>query len=129
MQYTKMGRSTKGSTIDLYFLGDYGSVSMQPINTSGVPPTIESLYFYLDLMKDCDLPWFISIWGEGGVDTKPLIKRTIELGGHIKAGLEMHYDPDRKPTNLELLEEVREIAREVGRPLAKQHEVAGIIGL
>ena len=129
LQYTKMGRSPKGSTIDLYFLGDYGSVAMQPINTSGAPPTIESLYFYLDLMKDCDLPWFVSIWGEGGTDTKPLLKRVIELGGHVKTGLELHFDPNRNPTNVDLLQEMQEIAREVGRPLAKQHEVANILGL
>ena len=129
LQYTKMGRSPKGSTIDLYFFGEYGSLAMQPINTSGVQPTIESLYFYLDMMKDCDLPWFISIWGEGNADTKPLIRRVIELGGHIKTGLELHFDPDRKPTNVDLLQEVQELAREIGRPLAKQQEVKGILGI
>jgi len=129
LQYIKLGRSTKGSNIDFYFFGDYGAVAMQPINTTGVPPTIESLYFYLDMMEGCDLPWFISIWGEGNTDTRPLIKRTIELGGHVKTGLELHYDPGRKPTNVELLEEVRDIAREVGRPLARQDEVKAILGL
>ena len=129
MQYTKMGRSPKGSTIDLYFLGDYGSLAKQPVNTCGVPPTIEGLYFYLDMMKDCDLPWFISIWGEGGADTRPLLKRAIELGGHIKTGLELHFAPGRKPTNVELLQEVQEMAREVGRPLVGQHEVSAILGL
>jgi uncharacterized protein (DUF849 family) len=129
LQYIKMGRSPKGSTFDLYFFGDYGSLAMHPVNTTGVPPTIESLYFYLDMIKDCDLPWFISIWGEGGADTRPLLRRVIELGGHIKTGLELHYDPNRKPTNVELLQEVQELAREVGRPLAKQHEVKDILGI
>ena len=129
LHYTKMGLSPKGSSIDLYFPGDFGSVGLQPINTCGAPPTIESLYFYLDMMKDCNLPWFISIWGEGGLDTKPFLKRVIELGGHIKTGLELHFDPNRKPTNLELLQEVQELAREVGRPLAKQEEVRSILGI
>ena len=129
LQYTKMGRSPKGSSIDLYFFGDYGSLAMQPINTCGAPPTPESLYYYLDIMKECTLPWFISIWGEGGADTKPLIKRVIELGGHIKTGLELHYDPNRNPTNVELLQEVQALARDVGRPLAKQDEVTGILGI
>ena len=127
--YTKMGRSPKGSTIDLYFLGDYGSLAMQPINTCGAPPTLESLYFYLSIMKECTLPWFISIWGEGGADTKPLLKKVIELGGHIKTGLELHYDPNREPTNVELLQEVQELAMDVGRPLAKQCEVKEILGI
>ena len=129
LYYDKLGKSTKGSSIDLYFPGEYGALAMQPINTCGIPPSIEGLYFYLDLMKDCDLPWFISMWGEGSIDTKPFLKRVIELGGHIKTGLELHFDPNRKPTNIELLQEVQELAREVGRPLAKQSEVAGILGL
>ena len=129
LQYIKMGRSPKGSTFDFYFFGDYGSLATQPVNTTGVPPTIEGLYFYLDLIKDYDLPWFISIWGEGNADTTPLLRRVIELGGHIKTGLELHFDPDRKPTNVELLQEVQKLAREVGRPLAQQHEVGAILGL
>jgi len=81
------------------------------------------------LMEGCTLPWFISIWGEGSADTRPLIKRVIELGGHVKTGLELHFDPDRKPTNIDLLTEVQAIAKEVGRPLAKQSEVKSILGL
>ena len=128
-QYIKRGCVTKGSSIDFYFFGDYGSVALGPVNTNGVPPTVESLYFYLDLMGDCDLPWFISIWGEGNVDTRPFIKRVIELGGHVKTGLELFYDPDRNPTNVELLQEAQEIAREVGRPLASRDEAKAILGL
>jgi len=129
MQYTKMGRSPKGSSIDLYFFGEYGSLAMQPINTCGVTPTIESLYFYINLMDGCELPWYVSLWGEGGINTRPFIKRIIELGGHVKTGLELHYDPGCNKTNIELLTEVQEIAREVGRPLARQDEVRTILGV
>jgi len=128
LQYIKRGRVTKGSSIDFYFFGDYGSVALPPVNTNGVPPTLESLYFYLDLMGDCGLPWFISIWGEGNIDTRPFIKRVIELGGHVKTGLELFYDPNRNPTNVELLQEAQEIAREVGRPLASSDEARSILG-
>ena len=129
LQYTKMGRSPKGSNIDFYFFGDYGSLAMQPINTTGIPPTVDSLHFYLDMMEGCELPWFISIWGEGNLDTRPLIKRAIELGGHIKTGIELHYDPDSNPTNIDKLVEAQNIAKEVGRPLARQDEVYSILGL
>ena len=129
LQYTKTGNSPNGSSIDFYFFGDYGSLAMQPINTTGVPPTLESLYFYLDMMEGCKLPWFVSLWGEGSIDTRPFIKRVIELGGHVKTGLELHFDPKRNPTNVELLKEVQDIAKEVGRPLAKQSEVKSILGL
>jgi uncharacterized protein (DUF849 family) len=128
-QYIKHGRTSKGSSIDFYFFGDHGSVAIPPINTNGVPPTLEGLYFYLDLMGDCGLPWFVSIWGEGSADTRPFIKRVIELGGHVNTGLELFYDPARNPTNVELLQEAQEIAREVGRPLARQDEVKSILGL
>ena len=128
-QYIKRGRVSKGSSIDFYFFGDYGSVALQPDNTNGVPPTIESLYFYLGLLGTCDLPWFISIWGEGSLDTRPLIKRAIELGGHVKTGLELFYDPGRNPTNMQLLLEAQEIAREVGRPLASRDEAKSILNL
>jgi uncharacterized protein (DUF849 family) len=129
LQYIKMGRSTPGSSIDLYFQGDYGTSSMQPINTCGLPPTVESLDFYLNMMEGCTLPWFISIWGEGSADTRPILKRAIELGGHIKTGLELHYDPDSNPTNVQLLQQVQELAKEIGRPLATQKEAQKILGL
>ena len=78
------------------------------------------------------LPWFISVWGAGSQlegEHYSLLRRAIELGGHIKTGLEMHFDPQDKPTNLELIEQVREIARAVGRPIATQAEARRIYGL
>ena len=57
------------------------------------------------------------------------MKRVIELGGHLKVGLEMHFDPNSKPTNLDLLLEAQELAREVGRPLATSAEAKAIYGL
>ena len=129
--YVDRGKFTKGSNWDFYFVGKYGLTSMKPIGTCGMEPKLESLYYYLDMIAEAKhpLPWFISIWGEGSVDTRPLIKRTIELGGHVKTGLELFYDPDRNPTNLELLQEVQEIAREVGRPLATHADAKKIYNI
>ena len=67
-------------------------------------------------------PWYISIWGQGALDDTSILRRAIELGGHIKTGLELFHDPARNPTNLELLPQAQEIAREVGRPIATQAE-------
>lgn len=64
------------------------------------------------------LHWFISIGGEGDHDDRPLVRRTTELGGDGKTGLEVHYSPYRNPTNRDLLREVQDIARAVGRPIA-----------
>ena len=66
-------------------------------------------------MVDLDL-------GQGALDDTSILRRAIELGGHIKTGLELCYDPARNPTNLELLFLAKGIAREVGRPIATQAE-------
>ena len=134
LHYIRCGRSPRGSSIDLYFIGDYGLTALQPVNTAGAPATVESLYYYLDIIQRAGvkLPWFISVWGAGRQlegEHYSRLRRAIELGGHIKTGLEMHFDPQDKPTNLELIEQVREIARAVGRPIATQAEARRIYGL
>lgn len=129
--YVDRGMFTKGTNWDFYFVGKYGLTSEKPIGTCGMEPSLESLYYYLDMIAQAKhkLPWFISIWGEGDYDYRPLIRRTIELGGHVKTGLELHYSPHRNPTNLELLQEVQEIAREVGRPIATQADARRIYNI
>ncbi len=132
MHYVNRGMYTPGSFYDFYLIGEYGLTATQPIGTSGMLPTLESLYYYLDMMETNSknkINWCISIWGEGRRNTRDVIKRTIELGGHVKTGLELHYNPDSNPTNLELLQEVQEIAKEVGRPLATQQEAREIYGI
>jgi len=134
LHYIRCGRSPKGSSIDLYFIGDYGLTSMQPVNTAGAPATVESLYYYLDIIDRAGvkLPWFISVWGAGSQlegEHYELIRRAIELGGHIKTGLEMHFDPNDKPSNTELLGQIRDIAGDVGRPVATQAEARVLYGL
>lgn len=134
LHYVRRGMSTPGSFLNFFLIGDYALTSTQPIGTSGMPPTLESLYFYLDMLEAAGLGherinWCISIWGAGARDTRAIVKRAIELGGHVKTGLEPFYDPARNPTNLELLQEVQAIGREVGRPLATQDEARRIYGL
>lgn len=129
LYYDKKGMLPKGSSIDLYLIGDYGLVSMEPVNTAGAPATLDSLYFYLSMMEGSKLPWFLSIWGAGSEAEIPLMRRAIELGGHLKVGLEMHYDSVHKPTNLELLKQAQQIAREVGRPIATPDQAKEILGL
>ncbi len=129
--YVDRGMFTKGSNWDFYFVGKYGLTSEKPIGVCGMEPSLESLYYYLDMIAQAKhkLPWFISIWGEGDYDYRPLMRRTIELGGHVKTGLELHYSPNRNPTNLELLKEAQDIAREVGRPIATQADARRIMNI
>lgn len=129
LHYYKQGLLPAGSQIDLYLFGDYGPGAATPVNIVGLPPTEESLYLYLNMLEGCDLPWFVSIWGAGSMDLKPLMRRVAELGGHLKVGLESHFDPLRKPSNLELLAEAQDIAAQVGRAVATPAEAAAILGL
>ncbi|MBM9466807.1 BKACE family enzyme [Nakamurella leprariae] len=122
--YVDAGMTTRGSMWDFYLIGDYGLTALDPIGTCGMQPSLESLYYYLSMIEDAKVkhPWYISIWGQGALDDTSILRRAIELGGHIKTGLELFYDPDRNPTNLELLQQAQEIAREVGRPIATQDD-------
>lgn len=131
MHYVNRGLSTQGSMWDFYLIGDYGLTAMEPIGTNGMKPSLESLYYYLYMIEEAQVkhPWYISIWGQGALDDTGIIRRAIELGGHVKTGLELFYDPERNPTNLELLQEVQEIAREVGRPIATHDEARALYNI
>lgn len=131
MHYINRGMSTPGSMWDFYLIGDYGLTALEPVGTCGMKPSLESLYYYLWMIEEAQVkhPWFISIWGQGSSDHADVIRRTIELGGHVKTGLELFYDPARNPTNLELLQQVQEIAREVGRPIATQDEARALYNI
>jgi uncharacterized protein (DUF849 family) len=53
----------------------------------------------------------------------------VEMGGHLHVGIEEHYDPQRTPTNLELIEEAKALCAAVGRPLATTAETRQILNL
>ena len=131
MHYVNRGLSTPGSMWDFYLIGDYGLTALEPIGTNGMKPSLESLYYYLWMIEEAKVqhPWYISIWGQGALDDTTVLRRAIELGGHIKTGLELFYDPARNPTNLELLQLAQEIAREVGRPIATHEEARALYRL
>jgi len=129
LHYEKMGLTPKGSSLDIYLMGDYGLLASVPANTTGMPATLESLYYYMYMMENTKMPWFVSIWGAGSEAEIPIMKRVIELGGHLKIGLEMHWDPVHKPTNVELLKQAQKIAKEVGRPIATRDDALKIYGL
>ena len=58
----------------------------------------------------------------------PLPRLALELGGHLHVGIEEFYDPDRSPTNEELLAEAVALCQEVGRPIATCAEAAEMLG-
>lgn len=131
MHYVNRGMSRKGSMWDFYLIGDYGLTSQEPIGTCGMKPTLETLYYYLHMIEEAKIkhPWYISIWGQGALDDTTILRRAIELGGHIKTGLELFYDPARNPSNLELLQQAQDIAKDVGRPIATHDEARALYNI
>ena len=111
--YVNNGLSTPGPMWDFYLSGDYGLTAKDPIATNGMKPSLESLCHYLHMIEGAEIkhPWYISIWGQGALDDTAISRRAIELGGSIKTGLELFYDPAGNPTDLELLQQAQEIAR------------------
>jgi len=117
-----------GTMIKLYFGGEWGLMAKVKGLTFGLPPTANALKAYLDMLEAVDLPWSVSVWG-GDLMATPLARMALELGGHLHLGLEEFYDPQRQPTNKELVEEAVALAAAVGRPIASIAEAKTIMSL
>ncbi len=128
LAYHRAGRLPAGAMVKLYFGGEWGMLAMGRGVTFGLPPTEHALLAYLDMLEGTGLPWSVSVWG-GDLLQTPIARRALELGGHLHVGLEEHFDPERKPTNEELVREAAELVAKLGRPLASPSQAAAILGL
>ena len=128
LTYERCGRLPQGSMVKFYFGGEWGLLARGKGVTFGLPPTRNALLAYLDMLEGSSLPWSVSLWG-GDLLQTPVARLALELGGHLHIGLEEHFDPDRKPTNLELFAEARELCASVGRPVATCAETATLLNL
>jgi uncharacterized protein (DUF849 family) len=116
LAYHEAGRLPPAK-IQLYFGGD-----ALPF---GLPPTEAALDAYRAMLEGTGLPWMVGVLG--GDCSATLARTAIEAGGHVRVGLEDHAGP-RRPTNVELVEEVATLAREAGRPLATPGEARRVLG-
>jgi 3-keto-5-aminohexanoate cleavage enzyme len=129
LAYHAAGRLPAGAMVKLYFGGPWGMRATAGKGvTFGLPPTRNALLAYLDMLEGTGLPWSVSVWG-GDLMATPVARLALELGGHLHVGLEEHFDPDRKPTNVELVSEAVALATEVGRPIATRDETVSMLGL
>ena len=128
LSYHRNGALPAGSMVKLYFGGEWGMTARAKGVTFGLPPTRNALLAYLDMLEGTALPWSVSVWG-GDLMATPIARLALELGGHLHVGLEEHFDPDRKPTNRELVEEAAALCASVGRPVATTAEAEQILGL
>jgi len=114
--------------VKLYFGGPWGMHAKAKGVTFGLSPTANALLAYLDMLEGTDLPWSVSVWG-GDLMATPVAELALERGGHLHVGLEEHFDPDAKPTNLALVEQAVALAASVGRPVATTADAISLLGL
>lgn len=119
MAFRQSGTLPAGSMIKLYFASED-----LPF---GLLPTRSSLDAYLDMLGDWDVPWSVSAFGDDCVACG-LAGEAITRGGHVQVGLEP-YGGDRKPSNVELVNEVVALANDLGREVATPEQAAAILGL
>ncbi|MDY7103377.1 MAG: 3-keto-5-aminohexanoate cleavage protein [Actinomycetota bacterium] len=128
LAFHRAGRLAPGAMIKLYFGGEWGLTARSRGISFGLPPTRPALEAYLDMLDGSGLAWSVSVWG-GDLMATPLARLALERGGHLHVGLEEHYDPDRSPTNTELVAEAVALCAEVGRPVASCAEAATMLGV
>ena len=128
LTYHRVGQLPAGSMAKLYFGAEWGLSRRSKGVTFGLPPTKHALLAYLDMLEGTGIPWSVSVWG-GDLMATPVARLALELGGHLHVGIEEFYDPDRSPTNQELLAEAVALCHEVGRPIATCAETAELLEL
>lgn len=126
LTYQRAGRLPAGSMVKLYFGDEYGILGRSIGVSFGLPPTENALLAYLDMLDGSGLPWSVSVWG-GDLMKTPVARLALERGGHLHVGLEEFADPDRQPTNVELVEEAVALCAEAGRPVADCTETARLL--
>ena len=119
LAYHRKGRVHPGGIVKLYFGG--------PSAFWGLPPTLPALNAYLDMLSDTGLPWSVAVL-QGDVIESGLARHALELGGHVRVGLEDYAGP-RQPSNLEFVYELVALAKQVGRPVAGLVEAREVLGM
>lgn len=128
LSWYRAGRLPAGSMAKLYFGAEWGLTARGRGVSFGFPPTELALLAYLEMLEGTDIPWSVSVWGGDLLET-PVARLALEKGGHLHIGLEDHFDPERTPTNLELLEETFKLCAEVGRPVATTAQTRELLGI
>jgi uncharacterized protein (DUF849 family) len=128
LAYARAGKLPRGTLVKLYFGGEYGIFATQPGVSFGLPPTLQALGAYLEMLEGSRLPWSVSVWG-GDLMATPIARAALERGGHLHVGIEEFYSPERSPSNEELVREAAALCAQVGRPLASCAEAAALLAL
>jgi 3-keto-5-aminohexanoate cleavage enzyme len=127
LAYVRAGRLSAGAMLKFYFGGEFSPFTGERSIGHGLPPTAPSLDALLAMYKGCSIPWAVGVFG-GDVGRSEVLPHALELGGHVRLGLE-DYCGARTPNNVELIKEVSAMARRAGRRLATPVETAALLGI
>ena len=127
LAFHRAGRLPQGALLKLYFGGPAGYFARGEGVSFGLPPTVKALEAYVEMLDGSGLPWSVSALG-GDILATPAARRALELGGHLKVGLEDHAG-DRTPSNEELVAEAAALCADVGRPVATPLQAAELLRL
>jgi 3-keto-5-aminohexanoate cleavage enzyme len=87
-----------------------------PEQPFGLPPTVESIQAYNQMLKGVRAHWFASCFGGDALQIAPV---AVAMGGHIRLGLEDYqYRHEGKLSNPQIVERAVQIVKSMG------HEVA-----
>jgi uncharacterized protein (DUF849 family) len=122
--YWRAGRLPPGAMLRFYFGGDVAEADGG--FWFGLPPTEASLEAYLAMLDGVPLPWSVAVLG-GDLFASDLPALVLDLGGHLRVGLEDHAGPPR--TNEELVARAVTLVEASGRRVASSAETAAMLGL
>jgi uncharacterized protein (DUF849 family) len=92
----------------------------------GLSPDAVGLDAWLRLFDASAIPWMVTL--RDGSPAGGLAQLAIARGGHVRVGIE-DFGGSGTPTNEELVAEVAQIARSLGRRVAQPHEALRLISI
>jgi 3-keto-5-aminohexanoate cleavage enzyme len=116
LQHLHAGTLPESVKIQLYFGGRL---------PFGLPPTRASLDAYVAMLDGTGLPWMVGVIG-GDVMADGFAARAIELGGHLRVGLE-DFSGATTPSNEELVIAATTLVRELGHEVATSAQTRDIL--
>ena len=118
LAHLRNGTLPRGSVVKLEFSGGH--------LVFGLPPNRQGLEAYLSMLEGTGIPWLVN-YRDGDLNDG-FGRLVLERGGHVRVGIE-DYGGRGQPRNEDLVAEIIEIGRGVGRRPATQEEAVKLLGL
>ena len=128
LAYHAAGRLPQGAFLRLTLCGGASYRGPEHVDLLfGLPNTPTSLDAYVHLLDGAPIPWAVSVVS-GDVFENGVAQHALELGGHLRVGLEDYAGP-ATPTNRELVERAVALVHASHRPLATPTDAARLLSL